>query len=170
RTSIGRACDGGSREPINGCVNDEVRPNRQIATGFWLVAGVLTVVGIFKSLNDTLDPDCFWHLRVAGQLQRDGVGPIIDQLSFASIKQPWTPYSWLAELAMQWLWSFGGYRAAVLASALLCGAFVLMIALICAELAGPQRRMNAIMTTALAACLSLPYLSFRPATAAIVLL
>jgi hypothetical protein len=27
---------------------------------------------------DSLDPDLFWHLRVAEQLLRDGVGPIVD--------------------------------------------------------------------------------------------
>jgi hypothetical protein len=49
-------------------------------------------------LYDTLDPDCFWHLRVAEQLQRDGIRPLVDPMSFMSIKDPWTPYSWLAEL------------------------------------------------------------------------
>jgi hypothetical protein len=44
---------------------------------------------------DTLDPDCFWHLRVAEQLQAHGVGPLVDDLSFASTREPWTPYSWL---------------------------------------------------------------------------
>ena len=51
-----------------------------------------------------LDPDCFWHIRVAEQLEREGIHPIVDQLSFASIKDPWTPYSWLAELGMKWVW------------------------------------------------------------------
>src|SRR5580765_5349705 len=127
------------------CVNEETAQNRRIATSFWLAVGVLAVVGMFKSLNDTLDPDCFWHLRVAEQLQRDGIGPIVDHLSFASIKQPWTPYSWLAELAMHGLWSVGGYRAAAVASALLCALFVAIVALLCIELAGARRRMNAIM-------------------------
>ena len=140
------------------------------ARGFWLAAGVLGVVAIFKILHDTLDPNCFWHLRVADQLLRDGIGPLVDEISFASLKQPWTPYSWLAELGMKALWDLTGYHGAVIASALAACAFVLLVAASCIELAGPHRRFNALMVTALAACLALPYLSFRPATAAIVLL
>src|SRR5205823_1919541 len=138
---------------------------KSTASGFWLIVGLLAVFGLVKVLSDSLDPDCFWHLRVAEQLGREGIGPLVDPLSFASIKQPWAPYSWLAELAMKHLWDLGGYQAAVLASALLAGGFLLIVAQSCLELAGPQRRLNCIMATALAACLSLPYLSFRPATA-----
>src|SRR3954452_16506163 len=97
----------------NECVAT-VRPN----TGFMLMISLLALVAAGKTiLYDTLDPDCFWHLRVAEQLQRDGVGPIVDHLSFASIKTPWTPYSWLAELAMKAIWDAGGFRAALLVSA-----------------------------------------------------
>src|SRR5439155_16997475 len=56
-----------------------------------LVALVALVAGGKAILHDTLDPDCFWHLRVAEQLHRDGIGPLVDNLSFASSKRPWTP-------------------------------------------------------------------------------
>jgi hypothetical protein len=56
-----------------------------------LVALVLSVAGGIVVLSRTMDPDAFWHLRVAEQLQREGIGPMVDQLSFASIKTPWTP-------------------------------------------------------------------------------
>ena len=143
---------------------------RNCAIGYWSIVGVLMTVALFKMLSDTLDPDCFWHLRVAQQIQRDGVGPLVDHISFASIKQPWTPYSWLAELGMKRLWDAAGWQTAVLAAGLCASAFVLMVALSCLELAGPQRRFNSVLATALAACLSLPYLAFRPATFAILLL
>src|SRR5207249_1536639 len=71
------------------------------------------------------DNDFFWHLKVGQQLQRDGVGPLVDDISFASSKEPWTPYSWLAELAMKRIWDAGGLRAAVIAQALLNAALVL---------------------------------------------
>ena len=83
-------------------------------------------------LYDTLDPDCFWApARCRWQLERDGIGLIVDDISFASIKQPWTPYSWLAELGMKQLWDIGGYRAAVATQALMMAAFVVLIALAC---------------------------------------
>ena len=71
-------------------------------------------------LVDTLDPDCFWHLRVAEQLHGDGIAPLVDRLSFASNQMPWTPYSWLAELGMRWLWSHAGWRGAVATQAIYC--------------------------------------------------
>ena len=74
------------------------RPPR--TPGFWLLIAMLALVAGGKAiLYDTLDPDCFWHLRVAAQLEHDGIGPIVDHLSFASSPQPWTPYSWLGESA-----------------------------------------------------------------------
>jgi hypothetical protein len=121
-------------------------------------------------LYDTLDPDCFWHLRVAEQLQRDGIEPLVDQMSFASIKTPWTPYSWLAELAMKAIWDFGGYRAAVLTQALLMAAFVTFVAAGAHELSNRSNPVAVVISTAFAMYFSLPYLSFRPVTAALVML
>ena len=107
---------------------DEVRACR--FSSFWLMTSLLALFAASKAiLFDTLDPDSFWHLRVAEQLQKQGIGPIVDDLSFASIKTPWTPYSWLAELGMKTLWDFGGYRAAIVAQALMMAGLVFFIAL-----------------------------------------
>src|SRR5436853_239137 len=107
-----------------GMMNDE--PKKSL--GFWAFILLLAMVGFAKPiLYDTLDPDCFWHLRVAGQLQHDGIGPLVDRMSFGSIKTPWTPYSWLAELGMKALWDAGGYRAAILAQSTLMAGFVLLV-------------------------------------------
>ena len=73
---------------------------------FWLLIGMIASIGAGKVVvSDTLDPDLFWHLRVAEQLRHGRHRPIVDHLSFSSIKEPWTPYSWLAELGMQWMWA-----------------------------------------------------------------
>ena len=45
------------------------------------------------------------------QLQQEGIGPLVDHISFASVKKPWTPYSWLAELGMKWIWDHATWRA-----------------------------------------------------------
>src|SRR2546423_14742912 len=82
--------------------------------GFVLLIGLIALVAAGKAiLFDTMDPDCFWHLRVADQLRTDGIGPIVDRLSFGSIQTPWTPYSWLAELAMSWIWTHAGWQSAI---------------------------------------------------------
>ncbi len=155
-----------------------------------LVCLIALVVAAKAVVLDNLDIDCFWHLRVAEQLKADGIGPLVDHLSFASIQSPWTPYSWLAELGMKALWDFGGYRAAVLAGAMMQAAFVLGIAAVCrtARAADCDRarflppagalddfdrrppRMCAAAATAFATFISVPYLSFRPVTAALVVM
>ncbi|MBC8106044.1 MAG: hypothetical protein H7Z14_05600, partial [Anaerolineae bacterium] len=140
--------------------------------GFTLLLAVLLLVAASKSvLYDTLDPDAFWHLRVAEQIERDGVRPLVDDISFMSIKQPWTPYSWLAELAMKSIWEAGGYRAAIATQSLLVATIFLFIALSCVELTRPPRPYLAIaLATVFAGYLALPYLSFRPVTMALAMI
>jgi hypothetical protein len=152
--------------------------------------GLLALFAAGKAiLADTLDPDCFWHLRVAETLQTHGVGPIVDDLSFASIRTPWTPYSWLAELGMKAVWDFGGFRAAVFVQALMMAGWVIFIALGATEsnLIWVSRRyasdqhardasatvgnpLGVVIATAIAMYISIPYLSFRPASFAFLLL
>ncbi len=151
--------------------------------GFWLFVAVLAAFAAAKAVRfDTLDPDLFWHLRVADQLARDGIGPVVDHLSFTSRAQPWTPYSWLAELAMRSIWSTGGYRAAIATQAILQATFVLLLAAACGEavIFRPHRTgglrpgggyaTRAALATAVGVYLSLPYLSFRPVTLALTLM
>ena len=144
---------------------------RWVPLGFWLFVAAVASVGVSKTiLSDTLDPDLFWHLRVAEQLRTDGIGPLVDTLSFASIKEPWTPYSWLAELVMEMLWRNFGWRSAIVAEAVMTVAVVVLLALCCLELAGRERRMNSAIATAVGAFFAIPYLAFRPVTFAIMLL
>jgi hypothetical protein len=140
--------------------------DRHARTGWLLLLSLLvTFAGSKAILYDTLDPDAFWHLRVAEQLWRDGIGPVVDHLSFMSLKTPWTPYSWLAELAMKRIWDFGGFRAAIVVQAIMIAGIFAMIA-VASSARGGSRIAGAIVTFC-AAWLSLPYLSFRPATAAL---
>src|SRR5829696_4979066 len=107
-------------------------PSRSATPGFLALMGLIALVAAGKAvLFDTLDPDCFWHLRVAEQLEAEGVRPLVDRLSFASVQTPWTPYSWLAELAMKAVWDGGGWRAAVAVQALMQAAFVAAVGLAC---------------------------------------
>lgn len=168
--------------------------SRHGAIGFLLLLGLIALVAGAKAvLFDTMDPDCFWHLKVAEQLWQEGIHPLVDRLSFASIQERWTPYSWLAELGMKAVWDIGGYRLAVAVQAMMQAAFVLAAALACRaarasapaaqrfdliDRAMPARgndrdcpaRLAVVLATAFVAFLSLSYLSFRPVTAALVLL
>jgi hypothetical protein len=138
---------------------------------FWLLIGAIAAVGVGKAVqSDTLDWDLFWHLKVAEQLRADGIGPIVDRLSFSSIKTPWTPYSWLAELGMKSLWDACGWRAAVAGEAILVACIIAIMAQSCVALAGPQRRLNCVLATAAGSFLTIPFISFRPITFAMLLL
>ncbi|HWE01773.1 MAG TPA: hypothetical protein VG326_05135 [Tepidisphaeraceae bacterium] len=162
------------------------RAQSQPRVGYALLIGLIVLVAAGKPiLFDTLDPDCFWHLRVAEQLRADGIGRLIDRLSFASMPRPWTPYSWLAELSMEWIWKACGWRAALIVQSLLQAAFIVFIAMACRAKAIPNRdaaadgfttdpfvpgALESALATATAGVLSLAYMSFRPATAALTLL
>ncbi len=140
--------------------------------GFALLLSLLLLLTASKSvLYDTLDPDCFWHLRVAEQLQRDGIHPLVDELSFSSIKDPWTPYSWLAELGMKAIWDTGGYRAAIAAQAITIAAMFYFLALTCLAMTDESRPYIGVgVAVTFGAYLSLPYLSFRPVTFALAII
>ncbi len=149
---------------------------RSPALGFWLLLSLLCILAAAKVvLGDTLDPDCFWHLRVGDEIAKVGwPRPIVDDLSFASIRQPWTPYSWLAELGMKRLWDVAGYRGAIAVQALMEMGFILLLGLCALELTAKvyarPRYLAAAVSVAFGAILSLAYLSFRPVTAALTIL
>ncbi len=136
-------------------------------TGFWLIIAMITTVAVGKAVvADVHDPDFFWHIRVAEQLEREGIHPIVDHLSYSSIKTPWTPYSWLAEIAMKHIWDAGGIRLTLLFRCVMVVGIIAFITLACREFAGPERSMQTIVAMVFFAWLSFPYLSYRPATSA----
>lgn len=140
--------------------------------GFWLLISLIALVPVVKAfLYDTLDPDSFIHLQAADQMSREGVGPIVDSQSYMSIREPWTPYSWLGEFAMKFIWDHGGYQAAIACHAFMAAGLVFLYALGCkTRISGEQGLMRVVLATAFAAYLSIPYLSFRPVTAALVVM
>ncbi len=163
--------------------------NHRGAAGFGWLVGLLALFAAAKPiLYDTMDPDAFWHLRVAEQLQHDGIGPLVDRISFASQAQPWTPYSWLAEMGMKWVWDLGGFRAAILMQSIVMGSFITLLAIACAIGAvskmplaratpwdadaptTPHARLGALAAAVFGAYLALPCLSFRPVTFVLVVL
>src|SRR5207247_10560783 len=109
-----------------------VPARRHVAWGMALLIGLVALVAAGKAvLFDTLDPDAFLHLLAADQLLAEGVGQLVDRQSFASVPQPWPPYSWLAELGMKVVWDHGGYRAAIVAHAVMAAALMTLMAAAC---------------------------------------
>jgi hypothetical protein len=158
------------------CRHYLVDSKTSVKCGFWLLLTLLAGVAVGKVvLADTLDPDCFWHLRVGGEIVRQGwPHALVDDLSFASIRQPWTPYSWLAEVAMKKLWDAGGFQAAVGVQAVMEAGFIYLLGMSAVELSrrvcGEPRYLASALAAAVGGVLSLAYLSFRPVTAALVIL
>ncbi len=147
------------------------QPTPSLRAGFGLLIGLIALFAVAKVVvYDSLDPDCFWHLKVAEQLQHDGIGPIVDHLSYESIQKPWTPYSWLAELGMKTTWDLGGFRAAVAVTAMAEGSIIILLAMCCRELQRTPAYLPAVLATGIGAFFILPYLSFRPVTFAFVIL
>ena len=140
-----------------------------------MLASLAALVGAGKCITaDTMDPDAFWHLKVADQLVSDGIGPLVDRISFASLKTPWTPYSWLGELLMRSIWNAGGFRLAVCVTAICSAAIVLLIAgamrTAVRRADGESNDVAVALLTFVAAWFSLPFISFRPVTFALVLM
>src|SRR4051812_5298183 len=106
--------------------------DRRMKWGFALFVGLLALTAGGKAvLFDTLDPDSFLHMLAAKQMKVDGIGPIVDHQSFASVQTAWTPYSWLAEFGMLWAWDLGGYRAAIMVQAAMGAYLIILISLSC---------------------------------------
>jgi hypothetical protein len=144
--------------------------------GFALCLGLLMAFAAAKAVvADPIDPDFFWHVPVAGQLLARGIGPVPDPFSFMSAPGDWTPFSWLGELAMKWTYDTFGLRGVVGGHALCAAAFIGLVGMTCLEATrrlnhGEPRRAPALVATLVAALFSIPFLSLRPVTFALVLL
>ena len=155
--------------------NDE-NPQNSARTGFGLLLALLALLAAGKVIvADTMDPDAFWHMRVGGEIARQGwPHPLVDDLSFSTMRVAWTPYSWLAEVGMKRLWDVGGFRVALAVQAAMEAGFLVLLGLGGLELServsGKPRYFASAIGTVFGGILSLAYLSFRPVTAAILLL
>jgi hypothetical protein len=154
----------------------ESRSPRAVGIGFGLLMACIALMAVGKSvLYDTLDPDMFWHLCVAERVAASHwPQPLVDDLSFSSLRQPWTPYSWLGELSMKFIWDRGGYRAALAIQCAMAAGVILFIGLAALESSAAAhqqpRRLTAGLAAFVGAFLALPYLSFRPVTFTFLLL
>jgi hypothetical protein len=163
-------------DPIAPALTGVDAPSAKRDGAFLFGALLVLAAGAKTVLFDTLDPDCFWHLRVAQAIAAHGVHPLVDDLSFSSLRTPWVPYSWLAELAMKMVWDTVGWRGAVAVQAAVIATWALLVLSLCRELARQSDArprdigVRCGVATAGGMFLGLPYLSFRPYTFALVIL
>jgi len=174
--------------------NKKVRVSRSPspAVGVAVLIAIVAMVAVGKPiLNDGLDPDMFWHLRVAQQVWHDAtlgqIGPVVDTMSYNASHEPWTPYSWLAELMMLGVWNAGGFRLTVFVDAAVSGLTVVFVALSAMEACryrhrydrrrnpdGSRAKTSFGLSSAIVACcasvLLLPMQSFRPVTLVLMLM
>ncbi len=140
--------------------------------GFWLAVALLALIAAEKVVMvDAIDPDAFWHLRVADQISRDGVRPIVDDLSYMSQREPWTPYSWLAELGMRQIVNRCGLmRGAVMTHLIVAMTLVLISALACRDASDRGREIPVLIGVLLAGMWTQWFVAFRPVSMAFVVL
>src|SRR5262245_51306240 len=122
---------------------------------------VVTFLSIFTfELAQPTDFDFWWHLRTGRLIAETGAVPRVDPFSFTTPGRPWVAHEWLWELGVFHLYRLGGYRAAVLLSALIVTlAYVVLYRLL------RHLGANEIAAAALvlwAAVLALPNLGTRP--------
>src|SRR5262245_19532428 len=122
---------------------------------------VVVFVSIFTyDLFRPTDIDFWWHLRTGQLIAESGAVPRTDPFSFTAAGRPWVAHEWLWELGAFHLYRLGGYRAAVLLSAIIVTlAYVILYRLL------RHLGANEIAAAGLvlwAAFLGLPNLGARP--------
>ena len=80
------------------------------------------LVCFFRDVVD--DPDVWWHLKAGQWILQRGAWPTVDTFSFHGAGNPWTAYSWIAELLLYGLHQAFGLRGLVLYTAGLSVAIV----------------------------------------------
>ncbi|NIN72177.1 MAG: hypothetical protein GTO46_09730 [Gemmatimonadetes bacterium] len=136
--------------------------DRPVPLPLFLSALALVAISFFVLGPQSVDPDLFWHLRVAELVEADGPRPLVDDFSYNSGPERWIPYSWLAELGMQGAVRSLGATALFLLPLVCYVATVLFIALAVAR-RGRATLKGALIVVVFAALL-LPFVGLRPAT------
>jgi hypothetical protein len=77
-------------------------------------------------IRPQVDPDFWWHLRVAEHIRDAGDVPRTDFLSWMAMGEPWIAHSWLHDLAMLAAYLLGGVSAVGVLGAVLAVAVVML--------------------------------------------
>lgn len=91
-------------------------------------AGAVVVAGLawVLMIRPQVDPDFWWHLRVAEYVRDVGDVPRMDFMSWMAMGEPWIAHSWLHDLVMLAAYSVGGLSAVGVLGAVLAAAIVVL--------------------------------------------
>ncbi|MBW3621832.1 MAG: hypothetical protein KY468_00300 [Armatimonadetes bacterium] len=78
----------------------------ETAAAWWLLAGALPFLGLGRLIGD---PDLFWQLAAGRWMWEQGQIPRSDVFSFSASGHPWIDHSWLWQVMIWPLFSWGGY-------------------------------------------------------------
>lgn len=106
------------------------------------------------------DPGTGWHLRCGWNLWAGGLFPTTDLYSWTKAGQPWAQLQWLGDVAMVWLFQFGGYTALAVTTAIALAALFRQLYRLCLEAGATP--LAAVLTTILAAGAASGHFLVRP--------
>src|SRR6476661_63756 len=84
-----------------------------------LVVTVLFLIIFAFDFVSATDIDLWWHLKTGELIAATGSVPVVDPYSYTAAGRSWVAHEWLWELGLFRLDQIGGYRLAVVASALI---------------------------------------------------
>jgi len=80
--------------------------------------GIVLFLAVFAfNFTRPTDIDFWWHLETGRLIAATGTVPTTDPYSYTALGRPWVAHEWLWELAIYWVYRWGGYAAAALLSA-----------------------------------------------------
>ena len=100
-----------------------VRRGRQVIDGVFVVAAIAVLTLLITTAGSGIDEDLWWHLRTGDWIRAHGSVPRLDPFSSYSMGKPWIAYSWLFDLALSLLYSWGGLHAILALTALIAASW-----------------------------------------------
>lgn len=101
-------------------LNSWTRPASLIGLSLAMLAWLVT-------LSPQLDPDFWWHLRVAREMLDSGQIPHHSTISWLAAG-PWHAHSWANEILLYWSYQLGGLPGTSLLFGILSGACLVLVA------------------------------------------
>src|SRR5713101_1982812 len=90
-------------------------PSSRFVEGLkWLVSfpamlGMFLIGRVFyEARGFVVDPDVWWHIKVAQDILRTHHFPTVDPYSFTAAGTPWIAYEWLGEVVLASMYRLGG--------------------------------------------------------------
>lgn len=143
---------------------EQATPRLTSAAGERLALVVVLALIFLAAARTPLDTDLWWHLRSGELTWTEGKPLLTDPFSFTRQGQPWVNHSWLSQLGLYLLFTWGGFPALGALMALLATA---SMALVYRQMQGPALLRAFLLV--LSALVAAPVWSPRPQLVSLVL-